>query len=267
MKQSLILWIAALIITFIAGYTKNLTSIDYPVNGTMDLSSAEISFSLDKIYRGIGDYNVDIADAKGLKGELLWRNKPDTTSSGAILSTPFEANRWLTVELKTSGNSLTGAIPHHPPLSEVVYRIIINDKGNTVLIPQNSYIILRFLGFVPSELLMFYYITLFAGLLLALRTGLEIFKDPSRIKMFTIFTLISFFSFTWIFSPVKKACELGIIGGTKTASPAELFSTASIFLFVLWIIGLILVFNIKRPKIWLAGCSAITLVIFLFGKF
>ena len=76
MKQSLDSWIAALIITFIAGYTK-ITSIDYPVNGTMDLSSAEISFSLDKIDRGKGDYHVIIADAKGLMGALLWRNKFD----------------------------------------------------------------------------------------------------------------------------------------------------------------------------------------------
>ncbi len=255
MKQSLILWSAAVIILFIAAYSRNTTSAEYPVNGTINLSYTEISFSFDKIYRGKGDYTVWLAgESKGLTGELDWRDKQDTAS-------------WKTVMLMSANDILTGIIPHHSPLSKVEYRVKLYDNGKTVFVPQTSNVTLQFLGQVPLQIMMFYYITFFAGILLALRTGLGVFKEAPRIKMYTIFTLISFFSFAWIFSPVKKGCEIGMIGGTKIAPVNELFSIGSILLFVLWVAALILVFNTRKPKVFAAASSILTLVIFLFGKF
>lgn len=109
--------------------------------------------------------------------------------------------------------------------------------------------------------------TLFAGILLAIRTGLEIFRDKPRIKMYTIFTLISFFSFTLVFSTVKKGCELGIIGGTRAASMQDLFPSAPVLLFAAWIAALILIFNTRRSKMWAVVSSLITVIIFFAGKF
>ena len=255
MKQSLILWLAAVIIIFLAGYSRNTTSSDYPVNGTITLSLTEISFSFDRVYRGKGDYTVWLAgESKGVTGDLEWRDKQDTAS-------------WKIVKLSSANDILSGTIPHHSPESRVEYRVKLYDNSKTVLVPQSSNVTLLFLGSVPSQIMMFYYITLFVGLLLALRVGLEIFREAPKIKMYTIFTLISFFSFAWIFSPVKKGCEIGMIGGTKIAPVSQLFSTGSILLFLLWVAALILVFNTKKPKVWAIASSIFTLVIYLFGKF
>jgi hypothetical protein len=255
LKQTLILWTAAVIIIFLAGYTKNTTSSDYPVNGTINLTYTEISFSFDKVYRGKGDYTVWLAgESKGLNGELEWRNKLDTAA-------------WQSVKLTSANGILSGNIPHHSPQSMVEYRVKLYDNGKTVLVPEYSNVTLTFMGAVPSQIMMFYYITLFAGLLLALRTGLEIFRETPKIKMYTIFTLISFFSFAWIFSPVKKGCEIGMIGGTRIAPVSQLFSAGSLLLFFLWVAALILVFNTKKPKVWVVASSLITLIIYLFGKF
>ena len=255
MKQSIILWSAAVIIIFLAGYIRQTNSSEYPVNGTITLKFTEVSFSFDRIFRGKGDYTVWLAaETKDLSGELEWRDKQDTAS-------------WKQVKLTSSDDILSGTIPHHSPLSKVEYRVKLYDHGNTVLVPQASDVTLLFLGQVPSQIIMFYYITLFAGLILALRTSLEIFKDRPKIKMYTIFTLISIFSFTWIFSPVKKGCEIGMIGGTKIAPVDELFSSGSILLFLLWVATLILVFNTKKQKLWVTTSSILTIVIFLSGKF
>ncbi len=255
MKQAIILWISAAIITFIAGYTQSTTSPNYPINGTVDLSSGEISYSFDKIFRGKSDYQVlVIGDFTNQTGVLEWKNQSDTSA-------------WNIVQLKSSKNKLSGIIAHHQTLSKVEYRVRLNDNGKILQLPQSKNATIQFLGNVPPQIMQFYYITLFVGILLGLRSGLEIFRERPRIKMYTIFTLISFFSFTLVFSTVKKGCELGAIGGTKIVQLQELFPSAPVLLFATWIATMILVFNTKKPKVWVVLSSVATIIIFLAGKF
>lgn len=255
-KQAVILWIAAGIITFLAGYTQSTMSPLYPINGTIKLSNGEkASFSFDKIFHGKGDYPVEIvSNEKNLTGILEWRIKTDSTI-------------WQSIHLKHNGEILSASMPHQNPLTKIEFRVKLNDINRIVLVPETENAKLQFLGFVPPEIMQFYYITLFAGIILSLRTGLEIFRDKPRIKMYTIFTLISFFSFTFVFSTVKKGCELGIIGGTKIASLQEIFPSAPVLLFTLWVITLILVFNTKKIKKWALASSIVTMIIFLAAKF
>jgi hypothetical protein len=169
--------------------------------------------------------------------------------------------------MQTKGEALYAEIPAHPPLSIVEYRVILNDQGKTYYVPKTEIAHIEFLGHVPSQIMMFYYITLFAGILLGIRTGLEVFKDKPKIKMYTIFTLISFFTFTLIFNTVKKGCELGAIGGTKIIPISDLFSSGPVLLFILWIAALILIFNTKKYKVWAALSALGTILIFLLGNF
>jgi hypothetical protein len=255
LKQSLILWTASVIIIFLAGYTERTNSPGYPVNGTTNLNYSEISYSFDTVFRGKGDYTVWIAaESRSLAGELELRDKQDTAS-------------WKIINLTRTKDILSASIPHHSPTAKVEYHIKLYDNGNTIIVPRDSNVTLMFLGLVPSQIIMFYYITLFAGLILAVRTCLEVFKEKPKIKMYSIFTLISFFSFTWIFSPVKRGCEIGMIGGTKIAPVNELFPSGSLLLFVIWVTALILVFNTRKPKLWAPVSSVLTLAVFLFGKF
>ena len=248
MKQSIILWTAAIIITLLAGYAQSIKSPYYPVNGTITVVSGYASFSFDKVYRGKGGYPVWIvADFDSLKGELKWR---DTKGN----------NEWQTIQMRPKGQAIYAEIPAHPPLSKVEYRVTLNDHGKTFLVPQTEIADIQFLGHVPSSIMMFYYITLFGGILLAVRTGFEVFKDKPRIKMYTIFTLISFFSF-------KKGCELGAIGGTKILPISDLFTSGPVLLFILWIAALILIFNSKKYKIWAPASALTTILIFLLANF
>lgn len=255
MKQSIILWTAAAIITLLAGYAQSIKSPYYPVNGTITVVSGYASFSFDKVYRGKGGYPVWIvADFKGLKGELRWRNLNNN-------------GEWQIIQMQPKGEALYAEIPAHPPLSKVEYRVTLNDQGKTFLVPQTEIANIQFLGHVPSQIMMFYYITLFAGILLGIRTGFEVFMEKPRIKMYTIFTLISFFAFTLIFSTVKRGCELGAIGGTKILPISDLFNSGPVLLFILWIAALILIFNSKKYKIWAALSALGTIIIFLLGNF
>ncbi len=254
MKQSIILWIAACVITFSAGFIQSTISPHYPENGTLSTYSGDVSYSFDKIYRGKGDYTVWVlSNFKGLKGNLEWKD--------------VDSSNWQKVKMLPSRQAIVAKIPAHSPLSKVEYKVVLDDNGRTYSIPKKGTVQLEFMGHVPSPITMFYYITLFAGLLLAIRTGLESFKEKPRLRLYTLFTLISFFSFTLVFSTVKKGCELGLIGTTKIVPITDLFSSGPVLLFIIWIAALILIFNIKKPKVWAISASVVTIITFLYGNF
>ena len=169
--------------------------------------------------------------------------------------------------MKPDSGTLYAYIPAQPPLSRVQYRVELTDSGKTYLFPVENNLTMEFLGHVPSQISMFYFITLFAGLLLAVRTGFEVFREPPRLRLYTLFTVISFFCFTLVFSTVKKGCELGIIGGTKIAPITDIFSTGPVLLFALWILAMIIIFNLKKTRIWAVVAAVGTIVIFLLGRF
>lgn len=254
MKQSVILWTAAIVITFLAGFAQRIKAPDYPVNGTIDMATGEASFSFDRIYSSKKAYRVWLANnCQNLQGVLHWKNMDDTS--------------WHNILMHADSGIIYAEIPAHPPLSKVIYSVELSDKGETFRVPVKSDVTMQFTGRVPSQISMFYFISLFAGLLLAVRTGFEVFKSNPRLRLYTIFTIISFFSFTFLFSTVKKGCELGIIGGTKIAPIADIFSSGPVILFIWWLLAMILIFNIKKPKIYAGIAAAGTIVIFLAGKF
>ena len=254
MKQSVILWIATVIIIFLAGYTQRVQSPDYPINGTETLVTGEASFSFDRTADSKSNYKVWLADnCTDLKGILRWKGTDEKL--------------WHFENMKPDSGTLYAYIPAQPPLSRVQYRVELTDSGKTYLFPVENNVTMEFLGHVPSQISMFYFITLFAGLLLAVRTGFEVFREPPRLRLYTLFTVISFFCFTLVFSTVKKGCELGIIGGTKIAPITDIFSTGPVLLFALWILAMIIIFNLKKTRIWAVVAAVGTIVIFLLGRF
>lgn len=255
MKQNFIIWIASAFITFVFVYIQNITSPEHPINGKVNFAGGQVLYSLDKVYRSEKGYTVFIkSNVKNMKANLEWK-EADSNS------------QWNSTPLNIFGKNLSAVIPPHPPLSIIKYKIILSADGKIVSLPQVGSFNIKFLGKVPSQISMLYFITLFSGILLAIRTGLEVFRNKPRLKMYTIFTVIAFFSFTLIFSTVKKGCEFGIIGKTRIVPISDLFPSGAVLLLLLWIVAMILIFNLKRKKIFAVTASIVTILIFVLGRF
>jgi hypothetical protein len=254
MKQSLLLWISAAIITFLAGYIQNRTSPTYPVSGTIGIDGEKVSFHFQKSFSNNVDYLIIIrSDVENLKGVIKWR----------VLD---KNQTWQIDTVNISEGNLLAKFPKQPALSEIEYLVILNHKNKEYFLPKNGVEKIKFLGPVPLTIDIHYYLTLFIGLLLAIRAGLEFFNEKPRIRLYSLFTLISFFSCAMIFAPVKKAYEMGAIG--KTIPPiGELFDGWLITLVLIWILNLILVSYTKIPKTWVITFSILTLVIFYSQNF
>jgi len=254
MSKSLILWISALIITFLIGYIQNRTSPEYPISGTFGIDGKKVSYHIKKVCSNKNDYQILIrTDIENLAGIVKWRKLA-------------ENQVWQIDSLVYSENILASKIPKQPALTEIEYNVILSYKEKEYFLPSNEASKLKFLGSVPLTIDIHFFLTLFVGLLLAFRVGLEFFNAKPRLRLYSIFTLISFFACALIFAPVKKAYEMGAIG--RTVPPIfELFDGWLIALVLIWILNLIFISYMRNPRNWILISSTLTLIVFLSQNF
>jgi len=254
MKQSFILWISAFAITFLIGFIQNRTSSSYPISGTVEIEGQTASYFLKKVFRDKENYILLLkTDIDNLKGYVQWRLRNGNQD-------------WQVDTLKYSNGNLSVTIPTQKALTEIEYRIILTGNSGKYLLPNNTIEKLLFLDPVPLSIDIHYYLTLFIGILLAIRAGLETLNNKPRLRLYSIFTLISFFSCAMIFAPVKKAYEMGAIGN-NVPPIGKLFELWLVALLIIWIMNLVVVSYSRIPKKWILLFSALTLVVFYSQNF
>lgn len=254
MKNTIILWASAAILTFFTGFIQNRTSWEYPISGTIGIEGKKVSYLLEKVHRAKGNHFIVLrTDIKNLAGILKWK-KLD------------EHAHWQTDTMSYSDLKLSGMIPSQDAQTEVEYNISLWHNEKESFIPSNGYHTVKFLGAVPLSITIHYYLTLFAGLLLAFRAGLEIFHIKPRLRLYSIFSLISFFSCALIFAPVQKTYELGAIG--KSIPPIEnIFEIWLLMIVIVWIVNLILISSTKSSKLIVIVSVIVTLILFFMQNF
>lgn len=249
MSKNVILWISALTITFLTGFIQNRTSPTYPISGTIGIDGQRVTYHFKKVCSTKNDFNVMIrTDVENLTGVIKWKS-------------PAGNKLWKIDTLLYAKNILEGKIPKQAALTEIEYKVILTYKNKEYFLPSNKINKISFLGSVPTTIDIHYFLTLFLGLLLAIRTGLEIFNNRPRFRLYSIFIVISFFSCAMIFAPIKKAYEMGAVG-IKVPPLGELFEGWLIALVVIWILNLIMISYSKNAKVWILIASIFTLLIF-----
>ncbi|HED06915.1 MAG TPA: hypothetical protein ENI57_02230 [Ignavibacteria bacterium] len=249
MKQQLILWIAALAITFISGYANRITSKEYPVTGTVKYNTHKISYLFDKVYRGNDDYKFQVfSKLKGLKIKLQYKKKDDLN--------------WNEKNLTLNHNIYSAAIPNLGPSKNIIYRAELDYNNDKIIVPNNEGVKLTFWGRTSKSIMLFYNLALFFGIFLTTRIGLEFFNENEKIKKLSLFPLIFFIFYGMLIVPVKRTYELSAFGN-KIPQIDQLFDIRSLAFLTIWIVAIILIFNSKRRKI-VALVSAVILLL-LYG--
>ena len=247
MKQTIILWVSAVVITFLSGYLESIFSPYYPTTGTIGINGERVSYKFDKIFIGKENYTVLIrTDLPNLKGKLRWQIEDSMQT-------------WDTVQMVSGNEILYAEIPKQPPKTIVKYEVELMSGDSTYTLPQCK---IKFLGEVPSMITFLFYFSLLGGLLLSTRTGMEFFNENQKIKKLSLFTVTFFFVLTIAVTPLKKSYELEAIN--KTVPPiTELFDYQSVIFLLVWIVGMGIVFKAKNPKPAALVLSIITILIFL----
>lgn len=252
MKQPLILWISALILTFLTGYIQSGTSDHYPVTGTIGIDEKKVSYRFEKIFNDKENYKFIIrTDNPDINSIVKWKKEDE--------------ENWQIVEMKKDNAVFIAYIPKQNAGEKILYYAEIYKDEVKYLVPDKP-VTLLFRGYVPSMISFLSNFALFGGLILSFRIGLAALggnKESLKIKKFTLFTTGFFFVYTIAVTPLRKSYELGAIN-KKVVSIETLFDVQALLLFVLWIIAMIVIFKVKNQNIPAIVFSVLTALIFLF---
>jgi len=249
MKKTIILWLGALVITFLAGYLNSVTSPDFPVSGTVGYGKKKVTYYFEKEYSGKQPYSIMLrTDIPEVNGYILRYGSMNDT-----------------IPLKYADNKLTASFDSVAIGTTLAYNVVLNYDGVERKIPEGVSVQTTVHGFIPKTIKVLYFLTLFGGVLLAVRAGLDYFTERKNHKKTGFFALISLACFSLIVVPVSISYKYGLVGSMKAVPPGELFPAAQMSFFIIWLIAMIAAFKVKQSKLAAAiGAGLIVLaVVFL----
>lgn len=254
MKQNIILWLGALVITFLSGYVESVTSPDYPVSGTIGVDGKKLSYKFDKT--ATPEEGLDIilrTDVDSLTGQLEFMVVNSNTG-------------WIKNPLEVSYKTLKINLHIEKDVKQLKYRVRIFTKDRDLVIQDKDRpVLLNVKGKVPGMVNTFFYLFLFGGLLFSTRTALDYFNDKEKIKKLSILTFILFCGANIIFLPLKKIYEMQSLG-SKILPIFDLVDTPLLIITLVWLAATILAFNIKNHRIIPLIAAIITLILFLLNN-
>lgn len=248
MKNQIILWLSSFVIVFLIGYIKNVTDKDYPVTGTFGIEGRKVSYKLDKISFDKEAYtNIIISDISGIEAKLILKHNE-------------KLNEFI---FENTKGGLDCTIPNYKPGVTVYYKIIINYKDQIFEIPKNDFVPLTFWGNIPSPAKLFYSILLYAGLLMAIRSLLEIFNSNQNLKKILVIGCSIFILLNIIINPLYNTYKLGAINH-YVPSFSQLFDPLLLSILIIWIAGTTFIFNKIFVKTITVAIAVLTVVLFFF---
>ena len=248
MKNEIILWLSSFLIVFLIGYIKNVTDKDYPITGTFGIEGRKVSYKLDKVsFDKISYKNIIISDVKGISGKVIWVNGSEQND----------------ISFKEIDKGLECEIPKLKPGQKIKYKIIINYKNNTFKIPEKDFATLTFWGNIPSPINILHFILLYGGLLIVVRSLLEIFNNNKNSKRYALITCTIFITLVTIVAPLKSSYKLGAINN-YVPPLTDLLEPVLLLILVIWIAGAILIFNKKFVRMVTIVIVSVTVALFFF---
>jgi hypothetical protein len=249
MKRSVWLWIIALLITLASARWQRMTGPTHELSGTATLGGSAIHYVLDRTHAGAGDHRVALgALPADVTGVTEWKE--------------YRSNdAWTVVEMRREGAALVAGLPHRPPAGKLWYRIRLARGGETVVIPPERPVAIRFRGDVPPGVLIPHIFFIFLAMLLSTRAGLEVFSPRPRFKGLTWATLATLFI---------GGMAIGVFvthyafGEWWTGFPVgnDITDSKTLIAFVGWIAAALAVGRSKLEKGWVALAALVMLVVF-----
>jgi len=248
MKNEIILWLSSIVILFLIGYIKNVTDKDYPITSTFGIEGRKVSYKLDKVsFDKISYKNIIISDVKGITGKLIW----------------IEGDEQKETSFKAIERGLECEITKLKPGQKIKYKVVINYKDQTFEIPKKDFVTLTFWGSIPSPVNILHFILLYGGMLMVVRSLLEIFNINKNSKRYALITCTIFITLVTIVAPLKSSYKLGTINN-YVPPLTDLLEPVLLLILVIWIAGTILIFNKKFVRIVTIVIVAVTVALFFF---
>ncbi len=249
MKSSITLWIIAFVLTLAIAVSHRVTGPTHPVKDSITLNGIEVKAKFERSHGGDGDQPVVFElSSNNLDGFLYWKRYKTSDD-------------WNIVKMNKEEKTLTAYLPHQPPAGKLEYFVKISGKNSEAFLPAKP-IVTRFKDAVPDFILIPHIIFMFAAMLLALRTGIEIFNKQPKFKILTIVTVIVLGIGGMILGPIVQKYAFGEFW-TGFPYGTDLTDNKTLIAFIGWLIALGAVIKTKKPKFWVTFATVLMFAIFL----
>jgi len=200
MNKTTIYWILAVLITLAAAYYQRKTGPTYPKEFDIYINQSSYHISLLRTHGG--DENCP------LELEI-----PDTSIYGKIFFKRYPTNdEWQSVDLRREGDFLLGFLPHQPPAGKLAYYLQIFSRNETIDVPKESPVVIRFKGNVPTGILVPHVFFMFFAMLLSTLATLLAFGKHRRFRFYGNITLVALFIGGLILGPMVHTMLLTMPG-------------------------------------------------------
>jgi hypothetical protein len=250
MKQSLILWIVAFLLTAGSAVYQRMTGPTYPVSGTARLGTHDVAFRLERSHGGEGDAPVMLlVDDPAVTGAVHWKRYKTGDARGVL---PMERR----------DRSLVAMLPHQPPGGKLEYAVELAAGAERITLPPGPPIVIRFRGAVPVWVLIPHILAMFLAMLFSTRTGLEVFRPVPSYRRFIGWTLGLLFVGGLILGPIMQWYAFDE-WWTGWPLGTDLTDNKTAIAFLGWIVAAFAARSSRNPKRWIIGAALLLLVVYM----
>jgi len=234
-KQSVWLWIFAVVFTVFIAYYQRLTGPTHPIKGKIELSGKEYKYKLLRTFDGDkAPVKLDIDNSK---------------VEGVVKYKIFRSNdEWTNLKMQNEEGALVAYLPHMPPAGKIEYQVFLTDGSKEYKL-ENDNTVLRYKGKVPLFILIPHIIFMFFAMLFSFRTGVEAIFKGSRTFKYTTITLISLFIGGLILGPIVQKYAFGDFW-TGWPFGGDWTDNKTIFAFIFWVIAWFALKKNKANRLW-----------------
>ena len=250
MKQSLLFWMLAFLITAGSAVYQRTTGPTYPVSGKVALNGKELSYKFDRTHPGETNHTVKIeTNDESISGYVEWKRFKT-------------ADEFTKVPMTYGSGVLSAEIPQQPPAGKLEYRVTVQAADKTVQLPEDKPVVIRYRGEVPLLVLIVHVLVMFIGMLLATRAGLEAFSKQPQFKKLIYWTIGLLTIGGLILGPIVQWYSFGAFW-TGWPFGKDLTDNKTALIVLSWVAAAIALKRAKNPKPWALAAAVITLAVYL----
>jgi FtsH-binding integral membrane protein len=252
MKNTIIFWILAMVITLLAVVYQKMTGPTYEKREKVFIEGQRYKLKLPRSM-SIGENNEVVLNipAENISGKLNFRRYPTNDD-------------WKTVdftrETRKDKSVLVAQVPAQPAAGKIEYYFELSGPTEHVIVNLNNPVVIRFKGHVPGIILWPHVILIFFAMLLSNFTGLLAITKNEKYRSYTVITVVFLAAGGMILGPVVQKYAFGELW-TGIPKGWDLTDNKTLVAFAVWVIALI--FSRKKDRYYLVWIAAlITLIIY-----
>ncbi|MEW6365124.1 MAG: hypothetical protein AB1714_10860 [Acidobacteriota bacterium] len=248
-------WLAVFIVTLGTAAFQRITGPARPVRGSVTIAQQSSSYKLPRTHAGDSDAVVSIAIPRGVvSGTLSYKRfKVDE---------PMKA-----VAMRLDGDRLSAALPHQPPAGKLEYHVRLTSGGETVNVPEDRYVVIRFKGHVSRWALVPHVVFIFLAMLCSTHAGIVALLNRPGLRPLAWWTLGLISLGGMLLGPLV---QYQAFGAWWTGVPYgwDLTDNKTLVAFLLWL-SACLALGVRRRDVsktgrWLSLAAAVlTLAVFV----